>query len=170
MTRFNSSAISVAQVQEMLRRELSTPTRIGYLLLLMLTLTAAGLVGTLWLTEHGPLPMRTHLAFAVLVTINLAWSALFAWIVTRRKVLFALHSVIAGWMAVAFCGLFFVAGLIIAIMKMNVTAIIAVGLVAGVQLYIAIAMLRRARRRRNQLLSRRGELTGMLGVIATRER
>jgi hypothetical protein len=170
MTQLNASHMSIAEVQEMLRRELSTSKRIGYLLLFMLTLTAAGLVGTLWLTETRPLPMRTHLAFAVLVAINLAWSALFGWIVMRRKVLFAAHSVIAGWMAVAFCGLFLAAGLMVAVSRMNIAAIIAVSLLGVGQVLVALALLRRARRRRSYLLSRRHELTGTLEKIVTNRR
>jgi hypothetical protein len=154
--------MTVEQVQAMVRRELSTTTRIGYLLLLMITLLAAGLIGTLWLTEPGSLPLRTHLAFAARVAINLAWSALFGWVVTRRKVLFAAHNVIAGWMAVAFCSVFLVSGLVMAIVKVNVTVLIAVVLVGGAQLVAAVAILMHARRRRRQLLSRRSELTEML--------
>ena len=56
-----------------------------------------------WITEPAPLPLRTHVAFGLLTFINLAWSVLFGWIVTRRKVLYAQHRVIAGWMALAFC-------------------------------------------------------------------
>jgi hypothetical protein len=163
MTQLGSSEWSIKQIQEMVRKELSTQTRIGYLLLLMLTLMAAGLLATLWLTEPGPLPMRTHFALAGLVAINLAWSALFGWIVSRRKVLFAMHNVIAGWMAVAFCSLFLLFGLTVGLLKLNVAAIVAVALVGGIQLFIAIAILLRALRRRRYLLVRRDELNGMLG-------
>ena len=115
MRQVETIGLTVEQVQEMARRELSTPTRIGYLLLLMFTLMGAGLIGTLWLTEPGPLPLRTQVAFGLLVAINLSWSALFGWVLTQRKVLFAIHSVIAGWMAVAFCSVFLLFGLAIGI-------------------------------------------------------
>ena len=146
----------------MARRELSTPTRIGYLLLLMLTLMGAGLISTFWLTEPGPLPLRTQVAFGLLVAINLAWSVLFGWVLTQRKVLFAIHNVIAGWMAVAFCSVFLLLGLAIGLMRMNTTALILVGVVGSVQLFAAIILLKRSRRRRRELLARRDELTGAL--------
>jgi hypothetical protein len=157
-----STSLTIEQVQDMVRRELSAPTRIGYLLMFLITMTAAGLIGTLWLTEPGPLPLRTHMAFAALVAINVAWSVLFGWVLTKRKVLLALHRVIAGWMALLFCGVFLVVGLTIAVIKMNTTALIAIGLVGSVQVVAAVVMLVRARRRRRQLLERRNELTGML--------
>lgn len=162
MRQLESAGLTVEQVQEMVRRELSAPTRIGYSLLCMFTLTAAGLVSTLWLTEPGPLPLRTHIVFGLLVAINLAWSALFGWVVTRRKVLYAMHSVIAGWMALAFCSLFLLLGLAIGLARMNMTALVGVGLLGTVQLLVAIAMLRHAQRRRRALLARRDELAGRL--------
>lgn len=162
MRHLGSTGLTVERVQEIVRRELSTPTRIGYSLMCMFTLTAAGLIGTLWLTERGPLPLRTHIAFGLLVAINLAWSALFGWVVTRRKVLYAMHSVIAGWMAVGFCSLFLLFGLAIGLTRMNTTALVAVGLLGIVQLLVAIAMLRHAQRRRRALLARRDELAGKL--------
>jgi hypothetical protein len=162
MTHTEIVGLSVAQVQDMLRRELSTAKRIVYLFLLLLTVTGAGLIGSLWLTEPGPLPLRTHLAFGALVAINLAWSALFGWVVTRRKVLFAVHRVIAGWMAVVFCGIFLLLGAVIAISRGNITGLYASGLVGIVMLFIAITILKRARRRRQLLLARRNELAGLL--------
>jgi hypothetical protein len=162
MTRLESASLTIEQVQDMVRRELSAPMRMGYLLMLMITLTGAGLIGTLWLTEPGPLPLRTHVAFGALVVVNAAWAALFGWLLTRRKVLYAVHRVIAGWMAVLFCGIFLIAGLAIALMKMNFTAMIAFGLVGAAQTIIAITILRRARRHRSQLLARRDELTARL--------
>lgn len=162
MKPLETSGLTVERVQEMARRELSTPTRIGYLLLLMVALLGAGLISTLWLTEPHALPLRTQLAFGLLVAINLAWSALFGWVLTQRKVLFAIHSVIAGWMAVVFCSVFLLLGLAIGFTRMNTTALIVVGVVGTGQLFAAIIMLKRSQRRRRDLLARRQELTGAL--------
>jgi hypothetical protein len=162
MRQLETTGLTVEQVQAMARRELSMPTRIGYLLLLMLTLMGAGLISTLWITEPEPLPLRTQVAFGLLVAINLSWSALFSWVLTQRKVLFAIHNVLAGWMAVAFCSIFLLAGLAIGWMRMNTTALVLVGVVGSVQLLAAIIMLRRSRRRQRELLARRDELTDAL--------
>ncbi len=162
MTQLNSTGLTVDQVQEMVRRELSAPSRICYLLLFMMAFTAAGLIDTLWLTEPMPLPLRTHISFGLLVAVNLAWSGLSAWVLSRRKVLYALDHVIAGWMAVTFCGVFLLAGLGIAIVRMNITASVSFGLLGMIQLVVAIAILTRARHRREHLLARRQELTDAL--------
>jgi hypothetical protein len=162
MRQAETIGLTVEQVQEMARRELSTPTRIGYLLLLMFTLMGAGLIGTLWLTEPGPLPLRTQVAFGLLVAINLSWSALFGWVLSQRKVLFAIHGVIAGWMAVVFCSVFLLFGLAIGMSRMNPTMCIIVGAVGIVQLFVAIMMLKRSQRRRRELLARRHVLTAAL--------
>jgi hypothetical protein len=163
MKSIEFTSLSIEQVQEMVRRELSAPTRIGYLLMFLVTTTAACLIGTLWLTEPEPLPWRTHLALGSLVAINVAWSMLFGWVLTRRKVLFAMHRVMAGWMALLFCGIFLVVGLTIAAMNMNLSALLAIGLIGCAQVAAAIVMLAKARHRRQQLLQRRDELVSMLG-------
>jgi hypothetical protein len=157
-----SATLSVEEAQEMVRRELSTPKRLGYLLLLMLTLTAACLLSTLWITEPATLPLRTHVAFGLLTFINLAWSGLLGWIVTRRKILFAQHRVIAGWMALVFCALFLIVGTVVAAIRMNTTALAFVGVVGTGQLLVAMVVLKRARYRRRELLARRDELNAML--------
>jgi hypothetical protein len=162
MNTHRASGLTVDQAQDIVRRELSTPTRVRYLVFFMLTMTAAALLTMLWLTEPEPLPLRTHVAFGILVAINLAWSALSGWVILRRRVLFAMHRVIAGWMAIAFCGIFVAAGLAIGLMRTNAIALIAVGLLGTVQLVVAIRMLRQAQYRRSALLSRRDELTRML--------
>jgi membrane associated rhomboid family serine protease len=162
MRQIETAGLTVEQVQEMARRELSMTTRIGYLLLLMITLMGAGLISILWLTEPGPLPLRTQVAFGLLVAINLSWSMLFGWVLTRRKVLFAIHKVIAGWMAVVFCSVFLLFGLAIGILRMNPTMMIIVGVVGAVQLLVAIMMLNRGQRRRRELLARRHVLIGAL--------
>ncbi len=162
MRQFETSGVTVEQIQEMARRELSTPTRIGYLLLLMVTLLGAGLISMLWITEPQPLPLRTQVAFGLLVTINLAWSVLFGWVLMQRKVLFAIHRVIAGWMAVVFCSVFLLLGLTIGVVRMSPTMLTLFGVIGAVQLAVAVIMLKRSQRRRHILLARRDELTSVL--------
>ena len=162
MSASQPNGLTVEQVQELVRRELSTPKRVGYSLLGMLTLTAAGLIGTLWWTEPEPLPLRTQVAFGLLMAINVAWTVFFGWVVTRRKVLFAVHRVIAGWMAVGFCSLFLLMGLAIALARANWTAVITVGVFGVAQLLVAALMLRNAQGRRSALLARRDELASAL--------
>lgn len=153
-----SPKLDAAAVRRMLQEELSTKVRVGYTLLLLVGLTAAVLISSLWLTEPGPIPTRTQIAFGLIVAINLAWATLAAWVLTRRKVLYAMHRVIAGWMAVAFCAAFLLIGLAIAYQRANWTALAVIGIIGSAQIVVAIALLLRARRRRSELLARRDQL------------
>ena len=63
-------------------------------------LTAAAVIGVLWITEPA-LPPRTQVAFGGLVLIGLAWAGYGSWALTRRTPLFALDRVIAAWLSVA---------------------------------------------------------------------
>ncbi|MEV4512396.1 hypothetical protein AB0K00_25940 [Dactylosporangium sp. NPDC049525] len=64
----------------------------------------AGLAGTvfmtsLWWSEPGPLPVRTHLSFALLTVFCLAWAGYGGWLLMRRVPLFATEQVVAAWIA-----------------------------------------------------------------------
>jgi hypothetical protein len=159
MTPIGRPTIGVDQIHLAMRRELSTRRRVVYLLLMLGTLTAAGLIGSLWLTEPGSLPLRTQLAFGCLVVINLSWAAFCGWVLARRQVLFAAHRVIAGWMAIGFCLLFLGMGLLIAYQRGNSRALIVIAVIGAAEVCAAIVILTRAQRSRRQLLARRDELT-----------
>jgi hypothetical protein len=146
---------TVEEMQRMMNAELSTRARVGYTALLLAALGVAGAVGSLWITEPT-LPARTHVAFGAIVAIGLSWVAYAAWVLTRRRVLLAGHSVIAGRMAVAFSALF-------------AAGMLAVGMVpaavfGGVMLGVAIAVLVRARRQFARLLERRQALEQSLAA------
>lgn len=162
MHQLSSPTLDADVVRRAMHKELSTAARVGYTLLLLVGFTGAGLVGSLWLTEPEPLPSATQLAFGLLVIINLSWAGFAAFVLTQRKVLYARHSVIGGWMAVVFCAIFLVFGLTIALLRGNTNANIAIGLVATAQLVVAIALLVRAVRRYRELLSRRDDLVRQL--------
>lgn len=151
-----------AAVLRLMHSELSTAARIGYTLLLLIGITGAGLLGSLWLTEPGTLPVQTQWAFGLIIAINISWAVLSAWVLSQRKVLYARHRVIAGWMAVVFCTGFLVIGAAIACQRANVKALILIGIVGIAELIVAVALLRRARRRRSELLARRDELCRQL--------
>jgi hypothetical protein len=97
--------VSIADVQRLAAGELSLPSRFGHALLLVVSLTMAVAVGSLWATEPS-LPMRTQVAFALIVSVALAWSVFAAWVLTRRRVLFGSDRVVAARMGLAFSGLF----------------------------------------------------------------
>jgi hypothetical protein len=143
---------SVEEMQRRMSTELSVPARIGHTALLLVALLGSVAIGSLWLTEPS-LPVRTQVAFAVLVAINLSWVAFAAWVLTRRRVLLAGHSIIAARMAVTFCAVFTAGALVV-----GGRAGYAAGGTGVVLLAIAIAMLRSARRRFEELMERRRAL------------
>jgi hypothetical protein len=93
------------EIRHALDGELSLTARAGYTLLLLTSFSGAIVIGTLLATEPG-LPARTRIAFTVLTGMGLAWTALAAWVLTRRRVLFVPHRVIAARMGVGFSALF----------------------------------------------------------------
>lgn len=128
---------------------LSPRRRLGYVVLALAGLTASTLIGLLWATEPG-LPARTRAAFAVLVLIGLCWTVFGVWAVTRRAPLYARDRVVAGWIGLGAWLTFSVGALLIAGAPVLVV-VVALGLVAGVNLMVA-------RRARAVLLRRRAEL------------
>ncbi|MEX2169177.1 MAG: hypothetical protein WD851_07690 [Pirellulales bacterium] len=162
MHQLTSPTLDADVVRRAMHKELSTAARVGYTLLLLVGFTGAGLVGSLWLTEPNPLPPQTHLTFGLLAIINLSWVVFAAWVLTQRKVLYAKQSVISGWMAVVFCIAFLLIGCAIAYERANTNGLIAIGVVATAQFIVAIALLRRAKLRRNVLLARRDVLLKQL--------
>ncbi|MEO8482763.1 MAG: hypothetical protein ABI634_11170 [Acidobacteriota bacterium] len=91
---------SVADIQRMAADELATP-RLRYVVLLVVSATMSVLLGSLWLTEPG-LPLRTRIAFGVMVAIALSWTGFAVWVLKARRVLFGLDRVIAARMALVF--------------------------------------------------------------------
>jgi hypothetical protein len=96
---------STAAVRRLADKELSVPSRLRYVGLLLAALGMTAVVGSLWATEPS-LPLRTHMAFGVMTVIGLSWSAFSIWVLTNRRVLFARERVVAGRMAVTFAAVF----------------------------------------------------------------
>jgi nitrate reductase gamma subunit len=103
---------AAAALERMTDAELSVPSRLGHVALLLSALTMTGVVGTLWATEPA-LPLRVHIAFAVIVAIGVSWVAFAIWVLTHRRILFARHRIVSGRMAVTFTSVFVVAMLVL---------------------------------------------------------
>lgn len=126
----------------------------------------AGLAGTvfvaaLWWSEPGPLPGRTHAAFAVFTVFCLAWAGYGGWTLTRRVPLFATDRVIAGWLAVAASTATAVLVTVVAVQRGS-GLLPAVG-VSVVFVGAAVVLVVRAHARRAALLRRKRRLTGEEG-------
>jgi hypothetical protein len=151
---------SIADVQRLAAVHLSPVSRVGYTVLLVVSLTTAVAMGSLWVTEPS-LPARTHAAFAVMVTMSLTWATLAGWVLMRRRVLLGIDRVLSATVGVVFSG-------IAAVGMASVGywggagrpayggALVDVGLCA-----VAVLLLIRARRRLAELARRRTELEGL---------
>lgn len=138
-------------------RGLSLPRRVGHLVAGLGGLTTAAIVGLLWATEPGVLPVRTRLAFAAVIGIGLTWTGFAGWALARRP-LFALDRVIAAWLAVTFSTLFALGMMTIAVSRAGTAVVLACGGVGATLTVAAGTMLARARAHRRTLLARRDEL------------
>jgi uncharacterized membrane protein YfcA len=138
-------------VRRMLRAELSFRTRAAFLAALLLTTTFAIALLSLWLTEPR-LPVRTHVAFGLLVMINMGWSAFCAWALAQRKVLYARQGVIAGRLAVLWSAVFVMGAVAAGYASGRASAGLLAALLGLLLLGAAVLVLRRATVRHQQLL------------------
>jgi hypothetical protein len=92
---------SVADIQRLAAAQLSLPSRMGHVLLLVVSVMMAAAIVSLWATEPS-LPRRTHVAFAVIVSAALAWAIFALWVLARRRVLFGADRVLAARMGLTF--------------------------------------------------------------------
>ncbi len=146
--------VSVVEMQRLINGELSLRSRLGHTALLLVALAMTVVIASLWLTEPS-LPVRTQIAFGVMVGIGLSWVAYAAWVLTRRRVLLAGHRVIAARMAVTFTTVFVLGSVALGIWSpVGRPAFAAAGL-GALMLMVAVAMLLSARRRFAELMQRR---------------
>jgi hypothetical protein len=151
-------ALTLRQVAD---TELSLTSRLGYVALLLSALVVTAGISSLWLTEPA-LPLRTHVAFALMVVIGLAWVTFAARVLTTRRLLLARHHIIAGRMAVTFTSVYLLGSLVLAYFQGSVGARASAGM-GAVMVVAAIGVLIRAHRRFNSLLQRRDALARQLG-------
>lgn len=141
--------------------ELSMRSRIGYCALLAGALTMTVMVVSLWATEPY-LPLRTRVAFGLLTVIGASWSGYAIWVLTQRRVLFAWHSVVAGWLALIFTSVFTIGAFAIGIAA-NARVGFASGALGLVLVAAAASLLVRARLRLAALLDRKSQLESLEG-------
>lgn len=85
-------------LRALMDRELALPSRLGHTLLLLLAI-AMGCVFALLLISEPALPLRTRTAFVGGLGVAIAWAVFAVWVLTRRRVLYAQHRVIAARLA-----------------------------------------------------------------------
>jgi hypothetical protein len=144
------------ELRELTASELSLPSRLRYVCLLLIASTMTAIVTALLLTETA-LPARTSIALAVLAVIGASWVIFAAWVLTRKRVLFNSHRIVAGRLAVIFCSVFTIGALSLGFAMSNAGAFAAAAM-GTAMLAAAIVLLLRARRRFASLSKRRAEL------------
>ena len=152
----NSRQDSLEQVRRLAGAELSLKARLGYVALLLGSVAMTVVIVSLWLTEPS-LPSRTVLAFGAMAVIGASWAAFSAWVLSRRRPLFARDRVIAGRMAVVFTSVFVAAALVATGLARNAASLAMLGS-GAVMLAFAIRVSIDARRRFSALAARRQEL------------
>ncbi|MBT2749041.1 MULTISPECIES: hypothetical protein [unclassified Lysobacter] len=148
-------------LRRLLEHELSPGARLAYVGLLLLALAAGIAVASLWITEPS-LPMRTQVAFAVLLAIALSWCGFAIWALRHRRVLYARHRLVSARMATLFCSVFSVGAFALAGSGGGPGAFLA-GVLGLFMLALALALLVRAHRYYGGLQRRRSELQRALG-------
>lgn len=153
---------AIADMQRLAAAHLSLPSRLGHTVLLVVSLTVATAIGSLWATEPA-LPARAHAGFAAVVGIALAWAAFAGWVLARRRVLFGADQVLAATMALAFTALGAVGFVAVGYWGGAGRAAYVGALVHAALFGVAAVLLVRARRRVDSLSRRRRELEQQLG-------
>jgi len=163
-TRLDRYPDLTADLQRLTRTELSRPARFWHVLLLLASAAMTTVVVSLWLTEPV-VRGRTAAAFAAMTIIGLGWMAFAAWVLTSKHVLLVRQRIVAGRMAISFCGLFLVgaAGVAVASGQPAAWGAAATGVL---MLGIAVWVWRRAVRDVRVLTARRDTLARELGLEA----
>ncbi|MFI7618374.1 hypothetical protein ACIBP6_44860 [Nonomuraea terrae] len=151
-------SLSARELIEQLTPALSRRRRVQAVVALVAGLAGAVFAATLWWSEPGPLPGRTHVAFAVLTAFCLAWTGYGGWLLTRKVPLFAADRVVAAWLGLA-ASVTTTAGLA-AVAVQRGTGLAPALAVGGLFVAAALALAVRAHHQRAALLRRMHELTG----------
>lgn len=146
------------QIVAMIHGQLTTAKRWLYRILLVVTCALVALIGSLWLTEPGPLPVRLHIAFASFVTIGCGWICVFTWLLWRRSCHSVVDQLVTGWAATIATGSSLIVAMPIAISRGTTQAVVAL-LALGLLMFAAsLWLLARAYRHQAQLRLRLSEL------------
>ncbi len=154
---------SIAEMQQRLAVELSTRARVVLTLLFLVDLAVGIVVLALWLTEPS-LPLRTQVAFGLLLAGASTWALYFGWTLSRRKVLLARQRVISGWIAFVFTGLLTAGCAALAIAQPDARNLALTAAAMGATFCVAAGLLlQRAHAGYQELVDRRAGLEQELG-------
>jgi hypothetical protein len=142
---------------------LSRPGRWGHVALLAAALAMATTLGSLLATEPG-LPLRTIIAFSVMLAMALAWVFYAGWVLVQRRPLYGRHRVVASSMGCVFAGLY-TAGAAALWLGADIPAAGPAAAIGVVMFCIGLVLLIRARQQVQALQAWRRRLEGGAGGI-----
>lgn len=140
--------------------ELSLPSRLRYLALLLAASAMTAIVIALLVTEPG-LPTRTSAALGVMAVMGASWMTFAAWVLTRKRVLLGSHRIVAGRLAVIFSMVFVLGALSVGLTTSSGSPFMAAA-IGAVMLSVAVTVFARAKRQFDHLSKRRDELQRLL--------
>ncbi|MFJ6631887.1 transmembrane transport protein [Streptomyces sp. NPDC091376] len=146
------------ELERALAAEVSLRARMRHVAVGLAGGCGAALIAVLWATEPHSLPARTQAAFAALIALGLAWAAFAAWVLSRRRPLFARDRVLGARLALAATSVTGAAGTALAVIRGTTAEALTTGLGSGVLVAAAGLLLVRAQARRRELLRLRNSL------------
>jgi hypothetical protein len=161
MTHPTPPATLADDLRQLTALELSLPSRLRYVALLLAASTMSAIVIALLVTELK-LPVRTSVVLGIMAVIGVSWMIFAAWVLTRKRVLLGSHRIVAGRLAVVFSTVFVIGALSVGLTTSNASPFAAAAM-GAVMLSVAVTMLARAKRQFAQLSKRRDELQRLLG-------
>lgn len=161
MTHPTPPATLADDLRQLTALELSLPSRLRYVALLLAASAMSAIVIALLVTEPR-LPPRTSMALGVMAVIGVTWMVFAAWVLTRKRVLLGSHRIVAGRLAIAFSAVFVIGAAAIGWTTSSASSYAAAAMGAAM-LSVAVTMLARAKRQFAQLSKRRDELQRLLG-------
>jgi hypothetical protein len=161
MTHPTPPATLADDLRQLTALELSLPSRLRYVALLLAASTMSAIVIALLVTELK-LPVRTSVVLGIMAVIGVSWMIFAAWVLTRKRVLLGSHRIVAGRLAVVFSTVFVIGALSVGLTT-STSSPFAAAAMGTVMLSVAATMLARAKRQFAQLSKRRDELQRLLG-------
>lgn len=148
------------QLLRLIDAELSPRARLLTTAMLLFALIVTAVVAALLLTEPA-LPLRTQLAFGLIVLAGLAWSGHFGRTLLHRRTSYLSHRVASTTLAAGVTAAFVLAAVLLAWLEPTQRSVaLTAAAIAAPWLLLAIALRARATRQLRQLRARRDALAG----------
>lgn len=146
------------EILALVQSELSSHRRWLQRIALVAAATMLAIILALWTTEPKPMVLRLHIAFALMSAIGIGWVVILGNILLRKNCPTVWDRIATAWMSVVGCGTFAIGSLVMTLLRGNIMAMLALSMVSGGMLVLAIFHLRNAYRWQDDLRKRLLEL------------